>query len=68
MNELQLKSEIFDLFESARELFNDYCNGKENYTDKDINRIREIIQRIEIVNLYYIKECISDYKLSKGEN
>lgn len=67
MNKLQLKNEIFDLFENARELFNDYYNGKEEYTDEDIKRIREIIQRIEIVNLYYIKECISDYKLSKGE-
>ena len=37
-----LKNEIFDIFENARELFNDYYNGKEEYTQEDYKKILEI--------------------------
>lgn len=64
-NELELKRQIFDLFESARTLFNDYYNGKEHYTDKDIWAIKDLVRRIEIYNLYYINEEISNYRALK---
>lgn len=65
MNELELKRQIFDLYESARILFNDYYNGKEHYTDRDIWDIRDLVRRIELVNLYYINEEISNYRRDK---
>lgn len=42
-----LKNQIFDIFENARELFNDYYNGKEEYTQEDYKRILEIIENME---------------------
>lgn len=42
-----LKNEIFYIFENARELFNDYYNGKEEYTQEDYKRILEIIENME---------------------
>jgi len=46
-NELYFKNEIFDLFENARVLFNDYYNGKESYTNEDINAIKDILKAIK---------------------
>lgn len=57
-----LKNEIFDVYELARELFNDYYNGKEEYSQEDYERIFEIMESLkedikEIKNeLYYLKE------------
>lgn len=42
-----LKNEIFDIFENARELFNDYYNGKEEYTQEDYKRIKELMGNLK---------------------
>lgn len=47
MNKYYLKNEIFDVFENARILFNDYYNGKENYSDEDIEKIKELLKAIK---------------------
>lgn len=43
----ELKREIFDLYDNARVLFNDYYNGKENYSEEDFNEIIKLISEIE---------------------
>ena len=55
MNKLYLKSEIFDVFENARILFNDYYNGKADYTDDDLYEISYLIAKME-ENIKNIKE------------
>lgn len=55
MNKLYFKSEIFDLFENARELFNNYYNGKANYTENDLYEISYLIAKME-ENIKNIKE------------
>ena len=47
INELDLKREIFDLFENARVLFNEYYNGKEDYSEKDIAKIYDLILKVQ---------------------
>lgn len=47
MNKYYLKNELFDVFENARILFNDYYNGKENYSDEDIEKIKELLRAIK---------------------
>jgi hypothetical protein len=42
-----LKNEIFDIFENSRELFNDYYNGKKEYTQEDYKRIYEIMKNLK---------------------
>lgn len=55
MNKLYFKSEIFDLFENARELFNDYYNGKSSYSESDLYEISYLIAKME-ENIKNIKE------------
>lgn len=45
MNKYWFRNLIFDIFENARVLFNDYYNGKENYTDEDIEKIKELLEK-----------------------
>ena len=59
MNELELKRQIFDLFDSARVLFNDYYNGKNNYTETDLLEISNLIRKIETINIPSIKEEVA---------
>ena len=56
-----LKNEIFDIFENARELFNDYYNGKEEYTQEDYKKILEIIENMK----NSIKEIKNEVELLK---
>lgn len=42
MKEL-LKSEIFDIYSIVRELWNDYYNGKEVYSNDDLARIQTLM-------------------------
>ena len=46
INELYVKNEIFDLYENARILFNDYYNGKDKYNEEDIKNIYDLILKI----------------------
>ena len=47
MNKYYLKNELFDVFENARILFNDYYNGKEDYSDEDLEKIKELLKAIK---------------------
>ena len=47
MNKLWFRNLIFDIFANARILFNDYYNGKEDYTDEDIERIMELLEKVK---------------------
>lgn len=42
-----LKNEIFDIYNNVRELWNDYYNGKEEYTQEDYKRIEEIMKNLQ---------------------
>ncbi len=57
INELYLKNEIFDLFENARVLFNEYYNGKDNYNKDDLKAIFDLMLKIEN-NVYEVKNEI----------
>ena len=46
-NKLYLRNLIFDVFENARILFNDYYNGKESYSDEDIEKIKELLEKVK---------------------
>ena len=59
MNNLNLKNEIFDMFESARILFNDYYNGKNEYKDKDIRAIYDLITSLQM-NIDEVKDMIKE--------
>ena len=57
-----IKREIFSLYDSARELFNNYYNGFEGaYTSEDIKAIGDVVMDIEH-NLGNIKEEIEYYE------
>ena len=55
MNKIYFKSEIFDVFENVRELFNKYYNGKANYSESDLYEISYLIAKME-ENIKNIKE------------
>lgn len=59
MNNLNLKNEIFDIFESARILFNDYYNSKNEYQDKDIRAIYDLVMNLQM-NIDEIKDIIKE--------
>lgn len=42
-----LRREIFDLYENARILFNDYYNDKESYLEEDIKKIYDLILKVQ---------------------
>lgn len=47
MNRLEIQRNIFDIFENARVLFNDYYNGfYHNYTDEDKKIILSLLNMI----------------------
>ena len=53
---MNIKREIFDLFDNARVLFNDYYNGFEgSYTIEDIETIKSLLSKID-GNINNIKE------------
>lgn len=53
---MNIKREIFDLYDNARVLFNDYYNGFEgSYTIEDIETIKSLLSKIE-GNINNIKE------------
>lgn len=55
-NTNEIKRNIFDLFENARVLFNEYYNGfNHNYTEEDKKIIQTLISSIEY-DLENIKE------------
>lgn len=59
---MNIKREIFDLFDYNRQLFNDYYNGFEgSYTEQDIQTISAIINNIEH-NIKNIREEIEYYE------
>lgn len=60
MNNLELKRLIFDLFENARILFNDYYNGKENYNDRDISEIYSLILKIHNEDIIKIERLLEE--------
>lgn len=60
MNKLELKRQIFDLFDRARILFNDYYNGKEEYTDRDISEMYDLILRIDNENVREIERLLEE--------
>lgn len=39
INDLEVKRLIFDIFEISRELFNNYCNGKDFFSEEDYKKI-----------------------------
>ena len=47
MNKYYVKNLIFDIFENSRVLFNDYYNGKEVYTEEDIEKIKVLLRATE---------------------
>lgn len=47
IDKFNLKREIFDLFENARILFNNYYNGKEDYLETDIKKIYDLILKVQ---------------------
>ena len=51
----QLKREIFSVFENARVLFNDYYNGKENFSKEDLEKLDDIMYDLkqEIKEIQY---------------
>lgn len=52
-NDLEIKRQIFDIFENARVLFNGYYNGFDHsYDDEDAQRIKAMLDNME----YDIKE------------
>ncbi|MBQ6628562.1 MAG: hypothetical protein IJI98_11165 [Methanosphaera sp.] len=52
------KRELFDLFENARILFNEYVNGiSRDYTEEDTKSIQKLIELIE-ENIKEVKEMI----------
>lgn len=54
----QARMELFDLFECARVLYNNYCNGFDNnYNSKDIEKIKYYLENIE-EDIKNIKEWI----------
>ena len=47
-NTMMLKRELFDLFENARILFNDYVNGIDrDFTKEDIKAIEKLMELVE---------------------
>lgn len=45
---MELKRTIFNIFETTRELFNNYYNGHDdNFTDEEINEISNKITELE---------------------
>lgn len=59
MNNLNLKNEIFYIFENARILFNDYYNGKNEYQEKDIRAIYDLVMSLQM-NIDEIKDIIKE--------
>lgn len=54
----QAKNTMFDLFDYARVLYNDYVNGfNNNYESEDITRIKLLLENIE-EDIKNIKEWI----------
>ena len=60
MNKLELKRQIFELFDRARILFNDFYNGKEEYTDEDISEMYDLILRIDNENVREIERLLEE--------
>ena len=45
---MELKRNIFNIFETTRQLFNEYYNGHDNnFTDEEINEISNKITELE---------------------
>ena len=45
---MELKRTIFNIFETTRQLFNEYYNGHDyNFTDKELNDILDKITELE---------------------
>ncbi len=57
---MMLKRELFDLFENARILYNDYYRINRDFTKDDIEAIKKLIELVEH-NTKEIKEMIKLY-------
>lgn len=58
-NSMLMRQYLFDLFENARILFNDYVNGMQrDFTKEDLKAIEKLLELAE----YDIKEIKEDIK------
>jgi hypothetical protein len=56
---MMLKRELFDLFENARILYNDYYRINRNFTKDDIEAIKKLMELVEH-NTKEVKEMIKN--------
>lgn len=54
---MNIKSELFSLFDYARELYNVYYRSDKDFNDEDLKTIQEYIKLIE-ENIKEVKEMI----------
>lgn len=59
---MMLKRELFDLFENARILFNDYYRIDRNFNEEDLKAIEKLMELVE-TNTNEIKEMLK-YELN----
>ena len=65
---MELKRTIFNIFETTRQLFNNYCNGHDdNFTDKELNDILDKITELE-EQLKELKQAHNEEFLESEEN
>lgn len=65
---MELKRTIFNIFETTRQLFNNYYNGHENdFTDEEINEISNKITELE-EQLKELKQAHYDESFKNGRS
>lgn len=47
INNLDIKREVFDIFDISKDLWNDFYNGKEVYTSDDIEDIKKLLEELK---------------------
>lgn len=63
---MELKRTIFDIFETTRQLFNNYYNGHDdNFTNKELNEISNKITELE-KQLKELKQAHYDETFKNG--
>ena len=58
-NSMQLKRELFDLFENARILFNDYYRIDRDFNEEDLKAIEKLMELVDY-DSKEIKEMIKN--------
>lgn len=61
-NNIEIKRNIYNVYDIARILWNNYYNGKEEYTKNDLKGIKYIITSLD-VTIKELKESV-DYENS----